>query len=312
MATTTILQTLLGTYPHTQALKDGTVKVPGIDFEYSPIEPVFDGFGRMADDLQFDVSEMALATYFLARDVDRPIALLPIVVLRGFHHSKLVHNVNSGLKDVKDLEGRRVGVRSYTQTTPTWTRGFLQADYGVDLDKITWVTFEASHVKSYQNPPNVVRAPEGKTLNGMLLAGEIDAAIGASATSPDLKELIPNAAQVEAEWFKRTGVYPVNHFITVKSDLIAARPGILRDLWAAFKEAKQILLDRLNGPGPFSNEEQSLIQLKSIVGDDPLPYGVAANRKAIEMVAQFAYDQRIARKVYSIEELFLPEVMAFA
>jgi 4,5-dihydroxyphthalate decarboxylase len=254
---------------------------------------------------------MALATYFLARDVDRPISLLPIIVLRGFHHSKLDYNVSSGLKSVKDLEGRRVGVRSYTQTTPLWTRGVLEHDCGVELDKITWVTFEASHVKSYQNPPNVQRAPEGKTLNGMLLAGEIDAAIGATASSPDIKPLIPNVAQVEAEWFKRTGIYPVNHFVTVRNDLIAARPGILRDLWEAFKNAKQVLLDRLNGPGPFSKEEQSLIDVKRIVGDDPLPYGVAANRKAINMAAEFAVEQKVASRLYTIEELFRPEVLEF-
>src|SRR5262249_7455009 len=123
VTTTTVLKTLLGTYPHTRAIKDGTFKIPGVDLEFVEIEPVHDGFGRMADRLEFDVAEMAITTYILARSFDKPITALPVVVSRNFHHRRLLYNVRSGIRGPKDLEGKRVGIRAYTQTTPLWVRG---------------------------------------------------------------------------------------------------------------------------------------------------------------------------------------------
>jgi 4,5-dihydroxyphthalate decarboxylase len=312
VTTTTVLKTLLGTYPYTKAIKDGAVKIPGVELEFVEIEPVHDGFGAMADRQEFDVAEMAITTYILARSFDKPITGLPVVVSRNFHHRRMLYNVKSGIREPKDLEGKRVGLRAYTQTMPLWNRGVLKHEYGVDLDKIRWVVFEGAHVKTYQNPPNVEMAPPGKKIGQMLLAGEIDAAIGAEgADSPDIKQLIPNAAEVEVEWFKKHGVYPINHMITVKNDLVASNPGILEQLFAAFKEAKQANMKQLEGPGPFSAADQNMIRLKGIVGD-PLPYGVEPNRRAIEMAAQFAYEQHIVPKVYTVEELFRPEVLKLA
>ena len=308
--TTTVLKTLLGTYPYTKAIKDGAVSIPGFELSFVEIEPVHDGFGRMADRLELDVAEMALATYILARSFDRPITALPVVVSRNFHHRRLVYNVNSGIREPKDLEGKRVGVRSYTQTTPLWVRGVLQHEYGVDLDKVTWVIFEDAHVKAYQPPPNVVKAPAGKKIGQMLLDGEIDAAIGADGgASPDVKPLIPNAAEAELAWFEKYGVYPVNHLITVKNDLVARHPGILAQLFAAFAEAKQAYDRHLAGPGPLSAADQEMLRLRGIVGD-PLPYGVGPNRAAVEMAARFAHEQHVVPKVYAVEELFRPEVIA--
>jgi 4,5-dihydroxyphthalate decarboxylase len=309
VTTTTVLKTLLGTYPYTKAIKDGTIKIPGVELEFVEIEPVHDGFGAMADRLEFDVAEMAITTYILARSFDKQITGLPAVVSRNFHHRRMLYNAKSGIREPKDLEGKRVGIRAYTQTMPLWNRGVLKNEYGVDLDKINWVVFEGAHVKAYQNPSNVEMAPAGKKIGQMLLAGEIDAAIGADgAESPDIKPLIPNAAEVEVEWFKKHGVYPINHMITVRNDLVAENPSILEQLFAAFKEAKQAYMQHLDGPGPLSAADQNMIRLKGIVGD-PLPYGVAANRRAIEMAAQFAYEQHIVPKLYTVEELFRPEVI---
>ena len=313
MTSTTVLKTLLGTYPHTKAIKDGTLKVPGVQLEFVEIDPVHSGFGAMADRQEFDVSEMAITTYILARSFDKPITGLPVVVSRNFHHRRTLYNVKSGIREPKDLEGRRVGVRSYTVTTVLWARGVLQHEYGVDLDKIRWVVFEGAHVKAYQNPPNVEMAPPGKKIAQMLLDGELDAAIGAegAADSPHVKQLIPNAVEAEIAWFKKHGVYPINHILTVTNDLVAANPGILERLFAAFEEAKQAYLRHLEGPGPFSSADQDMIRLKGIVGD-PLPYGVGPNRRAIEMAAQLAYEQHVVPKVYTVEELFRPEVLSLA
>lgn len=309
MTTTTVLKTLLGTYPHTKAIKDGTVKIPGVELEFVEIEPVHDGFGRMADRLEFDVAEMAITTYILARSFDKQITGLPVVVSRNFHHRRMFYNVKSGIREPKDLEGKRVGMRAYTQTMPLWNRGVLQHEYGVDLDKITWVAFEGAHVKAFHNPSNVEMAPAGKKLGQMLTDGEIDAAFGdVGGQSPDVQPLIPRAAEAEVAWFNRHGVYPINHMITVRNDLIAANPGILQQLFAAFTAARQVQAQHLEGSGPFTPADQDMLRLKGIVGD-PLPYGIEPNRKAIEMAAQFAYEQHIVPRIYSVEELFRPEVI---
>ena len=312
MVTTTALKTLLGTYPHTQAIKDRTITIPGVELDFAEIEPVHDGFGAMADRLELDVSELALTTYILARSFDRPITGLPVVVTRNFHHRRVLYNARSGIREPKDLEGKRVGVRSYTVTTVLWARGVLQHEYGVDLDKVTWVVFEAAHVKAFRNPPNVEPAPSGKKLGQMLVDGQIDAAIGAErAASPDVRPLIPDVAEAEVAWFAKHGVYPVNHLITVRNDVVERDPDILGRLFAAFTEAKQASMRRLDGPGPFSAADQEMIRLKGIVGD-PLPYGVEPNRRAIEMAARFAYEQHVVPKVYTVEELFRPDVIHLA
>jgi 4,5-dihydroxyphthalate decarboxylase len=310
VTTLTALKTLLGTYPHTKALKDGTIRVPGVELAFVDIQPVYTGFAAMADRVEFDVSEMAITTYILARAFNKPITALPVVVTRDFHHKRIHYNTRSGIREPKDLEGKRVGVRAYTVTTGVWARGVLQHDYGVDLDRVNWVVFEGAHVPAYRNPSNVEMAPAGKTISQMLIEGELDAAIGAegAADAPDVEPLVPNVAQAEVEWFKKHGVYPVNHLITVRNDLVASSPGILERLFAAFAEARRGYLRQLEGPGPFSAADQNMLRLKGIVGD-PLPYGVEPNRPAIEMVARFAHEQHIAPKAYSVEELFRPEVL---
>jgi 4,5-dihydroxyphthalate decarboxylase len=308
---TQVLKTLLDTYPHTQAIKDGTLAPPGTSFEFTEIQPVNAGFNRMADAQEFDVSEMAITTYLLARAFDKPITGLPVVVNRGFHHGRVTFNVNSGIGTPKDLEGKRVGLRSYTQTTPLWVRGVLANEYDVNLDAINWIAFEPPHVRAYQNPANVEMAPEGKTLNGMLLSGEIDAAIGATAESPEIQPLITDAASAQVEWYHKTGVYPINHMVVVTTELARQHPEMLRSLYDTFKAAKQQYVEFLHGDGPFTDYDKTRKRLADIVAGDPLPYGIAANRRAIEYGAQLAYDMHITPKVYALEELFEPEVLNF-
>ena len=307
---TVVYKTALGSYPHTQALKDGTVTPRGIKLEYVDVgSNIILGFPRMVRSLEFDVSELAITTYLTARAFNKPFTMLPVVVARNFHHGAMSYNVKSGIQKPKDLEGKRVGVRSYTVTAGVWNRAVLATEYGVDLDKITWVTYEEPHVKEYQSPGNVVRAPEGKTLPGMLRAGETDAAIGAGITdSPDIRPLIPDARNAEADWYRRKGIYPINHTVVIKDELLASDPWIAQELFSAFKASKEIYLKRLEAEGPSSPEDETRIRLKNLIGGDPWPYGVEQNRKALETLIQFAYDQKVLPRKVSIEEV-LPEVM---
>jgi len=303
---TTTLKTAIATYPHTQGLKDGTVTAPGIQFEHLDISPIIAAFRRMCRGLEFDVCEMAITTYLTARAYNKPFTALPVFVLRQFHHSPMVYNVNSGVTSPKDLEGKRVGVRAYTVTTGVWARGILATEYGVDLSKVTWVLNDEEHVQDYHQayPANVVYQA-GANLGAMVASGELDAAIGAGRVdSPDVKPLIPNAREAEAAWYQRTGLYPINHTVVVKDSLLQADPTLAPRLFNAFKEAKAAFLQQLSAGTALSGEAQALAQRRSLVGDDPLPYGLARNRKTIEAVIQFAQSQQILPRQVSPEEIF--------
>jgi 4,5-dihydroxyphthalate decarboxylase len=302
----TVLKTAIATYPHTKALKDGHVTTPGLQFEHLDISPIIVAFRRMCRGLDFDVCEMAITTYLTARAYHKPFTALPVFVLRQFHHSPIVYNVKSGVASPKDLEGKKVGVRAYTVTTGVWARGILSAEYGVDLSKVTWVLNDEEHVEEYhqQYPANVVYQA-GANLGAMVANGELAAAIGVGRVdSPDVKPLIPNAREAEAAWYRKTGIYPINHTVVVKDSLLQADPSLAPRLFNAFKEAKAAFLQRLGSGSELSAEEQALAQRRSVVGDDPLPYGLARNRKAIEAVIQFAHEQQILPRPVSPEEMF--------
>ena len=307
MTTTTeaiALKTAIARYPHTKELKDGTVTAPGLRLDHVEVSPITGAFRRMCRGLEFDLCEMAITTYLTARAHGKPFTAIPVFVLRQFHHSPIACNVRSGVASPKDLEGKKVGVRAYTVTTGVWVRGILAGEYGVDLDKVTWVVVDEEHVQEYKKPANVQERP-GANLGDMLAKGELAAAIGVGQVdSPDVKPLIPNARDAEAAWYRKTGVYPINHTVVIRDALLRDDPTLGPRLFAAFTEAKGALLRQLASGAPLSGDAQTLAQRRSVVGDDPLPYGLAPNRKAIETVIGFARDQKILSEKVEPEEVF--------
>ena len=300
----TVLKTAVATYAHTKGLKDGTVTAPGIQLEHVDVTPITGAFRRMCRTLDFDVSEMAITTYLTARAYGKPFTALPVFVMRQFHHAPIVYNVKSGVASPRDLEGKKVGVRAYTVTTGVWARGILATEYGVDLDKVTWVVVDEEHVREYEKPSNVMERP-GANLADMLVKGELAAAIGVGKVeSPDVKPLIANAADAEAAWYRKTGIYPLNHTVVVKDSLLQADPALAPRLFQAFKDAKAIFLEELSSGAELSGDARALAQRREIVGDDPLPYGLARNRQAMDAVIQFARDQKILPRRVSSEEMF--------
>ena len=300
----TVLKTAIATYPYTKGLKDGTVPVPGVQFEHVEISPIIGAFRRMCRSLEFDVCEMAITTYLTAKAHDKRFTALPIFVMRQFHHSPIVYNTKSGVRSPKDLEGKKVGVRAYTVTTGVWARGILATEYGVDLDDITWVVVDEEHVQEYRKPANVLERPGGN-LAEMLAAGELAAAIGVGKIdSPDVKPLIPDAAAAEAAWYRKTGIYPINHTIVVKDTLLQADPSLSPRLFAGFDAAKAQFLKKLSEGGELPPDAEVLAKRRSIVGDDPLPNGLARNRKALEAIIRFAHDQKILPRAINPEEMF--------
>jgi 4,5-dihydroxyphthalate decarboxylase len=291
------LKTALVARGHTQALRDGTVRPRTCDFEFEEVPVIINAFRRMVRGLEFDVAELAITTYVCAKAHGKPFTAIPVFPMRAFHHGAILHHTGSGIRTPKDLEGRRVGVnRGYTVTTGVWARSILQHQYGVYLNGITWVLSGDEHVAEWQPPPNVVPIEPGRKMEDMLASGEIPAAIGVQVDSADVKPLIPNAAAVALDALRSRGLYPINHTVVVKDDLLDAHPDLARDLLEAFIEAKRLYMDRLGDP--------LLLRVKEIIGD-PLPYGVEDNRQMLEALVQYATEQRIIRRPFALDELFV-------
>jgi 4,5-dihydroxyphthalate decarboxylase len=308
----TVLKTAIATYPHTKGLKDGTVSVPGVEFEHVEISPIIGAFRRMCRTLDFDVCEMAITTYLTAKVYDKPFTALPIFVFRQFSHSPVVYNAKSGVQSPKDLEGKKVGVRAYTVTTGVWTRGILATEYGVDLDKITWVVVDEEHVQEFRKPANVMERPKAN-LAELLIAGELAAAIGVGKVdSSDVKTLIPDATAAEAAWYRKTGIYPINHMVVVKDALLQSDPSLAPRLFAGFQAAKGQFLQQLASGVELPAEAQVLAKRRAIVGADPLPNGLEPNRKALEAILRFAHEQKILPRAIKPEEMFAANTLTLA
>lgn len=266
------LKTLIGDYPVTKQLRTRTDRFELAQYQGS----VATAFKRVVRNLEFDVAEMAIMTFLVAKAFNKPYRLLPFVVMARYQHPYLVTT-----KDLspKQLEGKRVGVRSYSVTTGAWIRGILADDYGVDLSRIQWITYEEAHVAEFRDPPNVQRAPAGKDINAMLLAGELDAAIlGAVPTDPKLKPVIPDPEAAGKKWGARHGAIQLNHLVGVKNTVSKATAD----------EVYALLLDS-----------------KKAAGDPPnLPHGIEANRRNLEIAVETAYKQNMIPRRFTVEELF--------
>jgi ABC-type nitrate/sulfonate/bicarbonate transport system substrate-binding protein len=307
--TTHTLKTALQTLGHTRALKDGTVRPQGYEFEFEEVPAIIQAFRRMVRGLEFDVSEMALTTYVAARAHHKRFTALPIFLVRGFHHGAILYNTKLGIGSPKDLEGRKVGVnRGYTVTTGVWARSILQHEHAVDLDKITWVLSGDEHVAEFRPPPNVVALEKGKTLEVSLAAGELAAAIGVQVEHPDVAPVIPDAERAGFESLARTGHYPINHVLVVKDAVLEAHPDLATRLFEAFAAAKRPYLERLrnNDIAAPSKADRMYRRVLEITGADPLPYGIAPNRPMLEALVRYAKEQGIISRPVAVEELFAP------
>ena len=185
------LRTLLGDHPGTAALKNGSITSDLVNFEFVEYSPTNKGFKPMVREQAFDVSEMAIVTYLMAKSFGKPMVLLPNVVVARFQHAYALYNGRHGTLEPADLNGKRVGIRSFTTTTGAWLRGILANDHGVDLNSIDWMTFEDAHVAEYKDTTK--RAPAGKQIVQMLIDGELDAVLGEKSDHPELKPLFADA-----------------------------------------------------------------------------------------------------------------------
>jgi len=269
-----MLKTLMGDHAVTRQFKTRTDRFDFVEVKGSAAP----FFKRVVRTHEFDVAEMAIMTYVIAKSFGTPYRLLPFAVLARFQHPFLVYNAARGELRPEDLHGKRVGVRAYSVTTGVWIRGILAEDHGVDISRVKWVTFEDPHVAEFRDPPGVERAPAGKEITAMLLAGELDAAIlGAIPTDPNLKPLIRDPEAAGKRWGEKHNAIQLNHLVVVKNAM----------------------------PEKTANEVyQLLVDSKTAAGNPPmLPHGLEANRHNLEVAIDCAYKQKLIAKRFTVEEL---------
>jgi 4,5-dihydroxyphthalate decarboxylase len=301
-----MMKTVTRTQGNNQALKDGSVKPATFTFEFVEVDPLIAAFRRMVRGLEFDICEMAITTYICARAHGKRMTAVPVFLVRAFHHGAILVNSNAGIRTPKDLEGRKVGVnRGYTVTTGVWARSILQQEYGVDLSKVTWVLSGDEHVAEYRPPANVVPLEKGRQMADMLAAGELAAAIGIEASSPVVKPLIPNALEAGLAALRRNGHYPINHTVVIRDELLEAHSALAADVFTAFAEAKRRYVERLKADRIERPTEADEVHRRVMeITGDPLPYGIAPNRRVLEELIGHALTQGIISKPVTADELF--------
>ena len=272
------LRTLLGDHPCTAALKSGAIRSELVEFDFIDYAPTNKGFKPMVREQAFDVSEMAIVTYLMAKSVGKPMVLLPDVVVARFQHAYALYHTRSGTLAPQDLNGKRVGIRSFTTTTGAWLRGILAEDHGVDLDSIDWVTFEDAHVAELKDMTK--RAPAGRQIIQMLLDGELDAVLGEKSDHPDLKMLFPDRSKEEFSWFARNGVLPINHMVVVSQDLCEKHPEAVAEVHRMLREAAA------------ASSSPKLMTERDRIG------------RSLHLIIGYCVQQGLISRAYEVEELF--------
>ena len=297
------------TQGNNRALKDGTVQPKTFGFEFIEVDPLIAAFRREVRASEFDICELAITTYICAKAHGKKLTAIPVPIVRQFHHGAILVNTKAGIKSPKDLEGKRVGVnRGYTVTTGVWARGILEKEYGVDLSKVTWVLSGDEHVAEYVAPSNVVPIEAGKSMQDMLISGELVAAIGVDVNHPDVQPLIPDALETGIAAFRRDGHYPINHLVVIKDEVLEANPGLAADCFEAFAAAKRLYVDALrSGKIEKLDATDRLHQRVMEIAGEPLPYGIEPNRKVMETLMGHALSQGIITKAMKVEDLFAKE-----
>ena len=284
--TGTTLKTNLADYPVTKAIKDGRVTSEIVTLDICGPDQAHNGFKAMIRENAYDCGELAIVTLLQARAYGKPFVALPIPVNGRFQHHCAGYNREFGPLAPKDIEGKRVGVRSYTQTTGLWIRGILKHEYGVDLDKVTWCTVNDGHLLEYTDPANCERLPEGSDIGQMMLDGALAATLQGVdlPKDPRVEYLVPNPFEAAKEWFSRTGAVCINHMFVVHEELSRTRPDVVREIYRMLVESRAAVESELPASYP--------------------PVGFEANRKNIQLAIDWAFEQKFIPRKMAVEDLF--------
>lgn len=282
------ISVVVGDYPHTAKLKSAP-GFAGAAAEFPRIAPVHDAFDDMVRNQKYDVCEMAINAFLQAHEAGKPLLLLPVVMVGGFHYKSIYVAPGAGPVAPADLKGKRIGVRSYSQTTGLWVRGWLSADFGVTPDSVTWVTTEGSHADEYQDPANVVRT--GNSLAEDLRSGQISAAILGRGAPDDLLPLIPDWESRSRRWYAKHRTVPINHMVTVTRAFVEQRPDVLSALY-------QSMTDGIAEAVEAAPADPAALP-------SAVRYGLGNVREAVRLAADYSLEQGlIATPIEDIDSLF--------
>jgi len=310
-----------GPYDRTEALRTGVVRPEGIDLVYVPIQSPPEIFARMVATSAFDVSEMSCSLYLIRRARgDFPFIALPVFPSRMFRHGYIFVNARAGIRTPADLAGKRVGVPEYSQTAAIWIRGLLRDEFGVPPEAIHWVT---GGVNAPGRPDVLVEPPRApvrvervadRTLSDMLAEGAIDALIGArkpaSLGRDGVQRLWPNYRELEREYYRRTGIFPIMHTVVLREELYRRHPWVAESLFKAFAQAKEWCLAQMRFSSslrytlPWLHAE--LEEMDALFGRDPWPYGVEPNRATLETLVRYLAEERFLPEPVAVDRLFTP------
>ena len=315
-----------GPYDRMEALSQGHIQPEGIALRYLGIQSSPEIFARMIKTRSFDIAEMSLAHYMIMRSRNEfPYIAIPVFPSRVFRHGYIFINKNSGIKSPKDLEGKRVGVQEYRQTAGVWVRGILQDDYGVNLDTIHWVEGGVNDPRPADDEMDLrplqdvslELIPEDQTLNNLLEAGKIDAYFGARRPNSfdrghNVVRLFPDYREKERDFYQRTGFHPIMHTLVMHEDLYAEHPWVAESIFKACEESKKIAIRNLKYSGaqkmmlPWLYDEMA--DMEKLMGPDPWPYGLKANRPILTAFMRYLVDQHFLPASRPIDDLFDPIV----
>ena len=310
-----------GDYDRTHALIDGTVQPEGLELNWFVL-PYDELWARMLNHYEFDASELSLSSYIIAKTLGKQLIAIPVFPARAFRHSYIFVNAKSGIREPSDLVGKRVGLAEFQQTATVWIRGTLQHEYGVSLEKIRWFTWAKQDRMEIEMPGHysIQKIPEGINPDELLIAGELDALICASLFPsllrghPNVRRLFENSKEVEAAYFKKTGIFPIMHTVAMREASWRERSWIAPSLFKAFQKAKEIAYQRINDVSPYKISlvwfREPLREQQDVLGNDPWPYGLESNRKTVETLAQYLFEQGLIQRLPTMEELFAPNTLS--
>ena len=311
-------------YDRTRPLMDGRVRPEGINPNISVLRPR-EIFPRMLQDREFHAAAMSLASYVILKARDKcPFVAIPVMLSKIFRHDCIYVRPDAGISEPADLRGKRVGLPQYSSTAGVFIKGLVQHEYGVGPKEISWFmggqdTPAPAPLVTLNLPADIHLEfiPEDKTLEGMLAAGELDALFATYIPnlflndSPKIARLFPNFKEVEQDYYRRTGIFPIMHMVVVREDVHREHPWVASSLYRAFTEAKDLAVNRLYDTDALALTLPFLIdhmeETWKIFGSDYWSYGVESNRPALEALAQYVVDQGLAPRVVSPGELF-PEI----
>jgi 4,5-dihydroxyphthalate decarboxylase len=303
-----------GDYDRTRPLIDRTIPTAGLDLTVVPL-PSAERHKRFVRTLEFDACELQVAQYLGLKSRGVPITAIPVFPHRRFNHSCVMVGLDSNITRPEDLRGRRIGVHAHFNPIALWIRGLLQHEFDVPPNEIHWVADGSEDVPGWSPPSwlRIERAPPGQKMQDLLKAGAIDAQIlsdssEASTINKVVRRLWPNYREVEVDYYRRTGIFPIRHLVVVKDEVLHRNPDIASDLVQAFEDAKQ------QAYGYWSDHRRSSLawfgaeqeEERSLLGPDPWPYSVDKNRIALETLLDYAFEQGLTESRLDIEEMFTP------